>query len=273
MGNLEALSSHSIYTQNESVYFPDKVKPLLDKQEDSDEKKSNNPLTGEINDEAIISDEARNLLAQEEASKEAQETYTYGNSSDEQETEAEETTGTIAEEDSEEPQKAQNEEELSPEEKQAITELKTRDAKVKAHEQAHRAAAAGINASAPNYDYEVGPDGNKYAVAGEVNISFTQSSDPAENLTNAQTMKRAALAPADPSSTDRAVARHADQLIAEAKEQTLQEKQAEMKEKTVNEYSKTKEPEKTGTNPAVDTENNENTITSKTDELPTANYI
>ena len=42
--------------------------------------------------------------------------------------------------------------------------LKATDTEVKAHENAHKAAAGGLRTSAPNYEYETGPDGKKYAV-------------------------------------------------------------------------------------------------------------
>ena len=62
------------------------------------------------------------------------------------------------------------EEELTQQEQREVSELKTTDAEVKAHENAHKAAAAGLSTSAPNYEYETGPDGKEYAVAGDVNV-------------------------------------------------------------------------------------------------------
>ncbi len=114
--------------------------------------------------------------------------------------------------------------ELTPQEEQEVAELKITDAEVKAHEQAHKAAAGGLRTSAPNYEYETGPDGKKYAVAGDVNISYQHSQDPEVNLRNAQQLKASALAPADPSAQDRKVAAQADREIAEAR-QEIQEKQ------------------------------------------------
>lgn len=209
MENLGMISARSAYTNN-PVYG---VTEVSYKQKDFDEKKSSevSSLKDDINDEAVISDEAKALL-------EADEAYSKDNGS-ENETKSSDTS-----------QKTQDissfAQELTPAQKQQIAELKIRDSEVKAHEQAHLAAASGIGASAPHYDYEVGPDGKKYAVGGEVNISFTKSQNPSENLANAQTMKTAALAPAQPSGQDRAVAAKADRLIAEAK-QEIKEAQTE----------------------------------------------
>lgn len=117
----------------------------------------------------------------------------------------------------------QAKEELTTQEKQELAKLKITDAEVKRHENAHKAMAAGLQTSGPNYEYETGPDGKKYAVAGDVNISYQKSSDPEVNLKNAQKLKAAALAPADPSAQDRSVARKADMEIAKAKQEILEE--------------------------------------------------
>ena len=114
-------------------------------------------------------------------------------------------------------------EELTQQEKQEVSELKMTDTEVRAHENAHKAAAAGLTTSAPNYEYETGPDGKKYAVAGDVNVSYQHSDDPEVNLRNAQQLKASALAPADPSSQDRKVAAQADREIAQARQEILEE--------------------------------------------------
>ncbi len=127
--------------------------------------------------------------------------------------------------------------ELTQQEKQEVAKLKATDAEVKVHENAHKAAAGGLRTSAPNYEYETGPDGKKYAVAGDVNISYPNSSDPEENLKNAQQLKAAALAPAEPSSQDRKVAMKAEREIAKAR-QEIQEKR-QKNEKEVDENTNT----------------------------------
>ncbi len=120
--------------------------------------------------------------------------------------------------------------ELTQQEKQEVAKLKATDAEVKVHENAHKAAAGGLRTSAPNYEYETGPDGKKYAVAGDVNVSYSQSSDPEENLKNAQQLKAAALAPAEPSSQDRKVAMKAEREIAKARQEIQEERQKNEKE-------------------------------------------
>lgn len=113
---------------------------------------------------------------------------------------------------------------LTEEEKKQVEELKRRDREVKAHEQAHMAAAAGL-AGAPSYEYQSGPDGKRYAVGGEVGLRTSGSSDPEKALREAEIVKRAATAPADPSSTDRAVAAKASADINRLKAESVEQRQ------------------------------------------------
>lgn len=119
---------------------------------------------------------------------------------------------------------------LTEEERAQVDELKQTDRKVRAHEQAH-AAAGGAYASSPSYEYENGPDGNRYAIGGEVSIDVSPvSGDPEATIQKMEVVKRAALAPAEPSPQDRAVAAQADQTRlkaqAELREQNTEEQQA-----------------------------------------------
>jgi hypothetical protein len=98
-----------------------------------------------------------------------------------------------------------------------LEKLKQTDREVKAHEQAHMAAAGGIATSAPQYEYEKGSDGKMYAVGGEVNIKIAEESSPEQTVEKAQQVKKAALAPAEPSGQDRSVAQKAEQIIQNAK--------------------------------------------------------
>jgi hypothetical protein len=94
----------------------------------------------------------------------------------------------------------------TPEEQQKITELAMRDREVRAHEAAH-ASVGGIYAGAPSYSFARGPDGKNYAVSGEVSIDVSPvAGNPQATIDKAQIVRRAALAPAQPSSQDRAVA-------------------------------------------------------------------
>ncbi|WP_338364012.1 putative metalloprotease CJM1_0395 family protein [uncultured Pseudoalteromonas sp.] len=101
-------------------------------------------------------------------------------------------------------------------EQQQIKELKARDTEVRVHEQAH-ASVGGQYAGSPSYEYQRGPDGNNYAVGGEVQIDVSEiPGDPQATIDKMQTVRAAALAPAEPSSADRAIAADATQKMAAA---------------------------------------------------------
>ncbi len=117
--------------------------------------------------------------------------------------------------------------ELTEEERKIVAEMKARDAEVRRHEEAH-ARTGGQYAGAPSYQYDQGPDGKKYAVSGEVPIDVSPvAGDPAATIRKMETVKRAALAPAEPSSQDRAVAAKADQEKMQARAEQLQERREE----------------------------------------------
>ncbi|WP_208855212.1 putative metalloprotease CJM1_0395 family protein [Marinobacter algicola] len=97
-----------------------------------------------------------------------------------------------------------------------LTELKARDREVRAHEAAHQ-AVGGQYAGSISYVYERGPDGAQYAVGGEVSISTSPvRGDPQATIDKMRVVRAAALAPAEPSSQDRAVAAEAMQLMLQA---------------------------------------------------------
>jgi len=116
--------------------------------------------------------------------------------------------------------------ELSKEDQQKINELKKRDQEVKAHEQAHIAAGGAYVQGGAQLTYEKGPDGRRYAVGGEVSISTSKARTPEETITKAQVIRRAALAPADPSPQDRRVAAQASAMETSARRE-LSEAQRE----------------------------------------------
>ncbi|MGB9702115.1 MAG: putative metalloprotease CJM1_0395 family protein [Candidatus Kapaibacteriota bacterium] len=96
---------------------------------------------------------------------------------------------------------------LSPSEEKQVQELQKIDQKVKAHEQAHLAAGAGLVRGGASFEYTTGPDGKLYAVAGEVKIDISPvPGKPQETIQKMERVIAAALAPADPSPQDRAVA-------------------------------------------------------------------
>lgn len=106
----------------------------------------------------------------------------------------------------------------SPEERQVVQQLQARDREVRAHELAHVAAGAGLVRSGASFSYQRGPDGRFYAVGGEVGIdTSTVPGDPVATQRKAEQIQRAALAPAQPSGQDRAVAAQAARMAMEAR--------------------------------------------------------
>lgn len=105
-----------------------------------------------------------------------------------------------------------------------IDELKKIDRNVRAHEQAHLAAAGGLAMSGATFTYRRGPDGQQYAVGGEVSIDVSPGKTPQETINKAERIKAAALAPADPSAQDRSVASSAAQMQAQAQQELAQQK-------------------------------------------------
>ncbi|MCQ8887199.1 catalase [Pseudoalteromonas agarivorans] len=113
------------------------------------------------------------------------------------------------------PEEEQDQQQLELEQQQ-IEELKARDTEVRVHEQAH-ASVGGQYAGSPSYEYQRGPDGTNYAVGGEVQIDVSEiPGDPQATIDKMQTVRAAALAPAEPSSADRAIAADATQKMAAA---------------------------------------------------------
>lgn len=114
-------------------------------------------------------------------------------------------------------QQSQAEAALSLEQIKELEQLKARDREVRAHEMAHLAAAGGLAMSGASFTYQRGADGVNYAVGGEVKIDTSSGSTPEETIRKAQTIRAAALAPAEPSGQDFAVAAKAAQMAAEAR--------------------------------------------------------
>jgi hypothetical protein len=118
--------------------------------------------------------------------------------------------------------------ELTPAEEKLVRQLKERDQEVKTHEMAHLASAGQYARGGPTYSYQQGPDGRRYAIGGEVPIDVSKEKTPEETLQKMQAVKRAAMAPAEPSSTDRSVAAAASAMESQAR----QELQAEQTSRT-----------------------------------------
>lgn len=119
--------------------------------------------------------------------------------------------------------------ELTPDEERRVAELKRTDRQVRAHEQAH-AAVGGQHAGSPSYTFETGPDGRKYAVAGEVAIDTSPvPNDPEATIEKMEQVKAAATAPVEPSAQDRQVAAKAEATRIQASIE-LRHQQAEASE-------------------------------------------
>ena len=120
--------------------------------------------------------------------------------------------------------------ELSAQEKEQIAKLKAREREVQAHEQAHK-SAGGSHAGAIHYEYQTGPDGQRYAVGGSVPIDVSPvQGDPEATLTKMDQVARAATAPAQPSGADMNIAAKAAANAAQARAELAQQRYAESQE-------------------------------------------
>ncbi len=119
---------------------------------------------------------------------------------------------------------------LSPEARAEVAKLKARDLEVRQHEAAHAAVAGSLVTYGPAYTYQKGPDGVNYAIGGEVGIDTSPGRTPEETIERARRAQAAALAPAEPSGADLAVAAQAQQMEAQARSELAQQKAAQLKQ-------------------------------------------
>lgn len=128
--------------------------------------------------------------------------------------------------------------------------LKSRDTEVRTHEQAHMSAGAQHIAGSPTFTYQTGPDGKRYVIGGEVPIDISKEATPEETIAKMETVKRAALAPAEPSAADRQIASQASMKLAQAREElALQQRQEEQTKQTENDSAETESGEVSVTEP------------------------
>ena len=120
-----------------------------------------------------------------------------------------------------------NGEPLNQAEAREVAQLQRTDVEVRAHEQAHLTAAGHYARGGATFDYKEGPDGKRYAVAGEVAIDTSREADPAKTISKMAVVRAAALAPANPSPQDRRVAAKATSLITDAQTELRLEQLAE----------------------------------------------
>lgn len=118
---------------------------------------------------------------------------------------------------------------LTDEQQRVVDKLKQREAEVRAHEQAHQ-MAGGAYAGSPTYTTTQGPDGKRYITGGEVSIDVSPEDDPQATISKMEQVKRAALAPADPSSQDRAVAQQAEATKAQAQAELNKQRQEQLRD-------------------------------------------
>ncbi len=117
---------------------------------------------------------------------------------------------------------------LSPEAKAQVKELQQRDREVRAHEQAHVAAARQYVVGGINYTYTRGPDNKQYATGGSVSLDTSPvAGDPEATLEKARVLRSAALAPGSPSAQDQNVAAQASAMASEARTEKTQEQNEE----------------------------------------------
>lgn len=133
--------------------------------------------------------------------------------------------------------KAQTSESLTPAQKALIAELQATDTAVRAHESAHIAAGGGVIRSGAVFSYEKAPDAKLYAVAGEVGIDTSEGSSPEETIRKMETVRTAALAPADPSATDYQVASTASMLQLKAQLELSKMRQTELTQTLKERYT------------------------------------
>ena len=107
---------------------------------------------------------------------------------------------------------------LSPDAARQVQKLQERDREVRAHEQAHIAAGGQYVSGGASFSYQTGPDGRQYAIGGSVQIdSAPVPGNPEATEEKARAVRRAALAPASPSSTDQNVAAKAAAMESRAR--------------------------------------------------------
>lgn len=113
---------------------------------------------------------------------------------------------------------------LSEAEKQEIRQLQQRDHEVRRHEQAHIAAGGQYVKGGASFNYTRGPDGQMYATGGEVSIDVSPERTPEATIRKAQIVRKAALAPVDPSPQDRRVAAEATRMENQARQELTKQR-------------------------------------------------
>ncbi|MEK4423939.1 putative metalloprotease CJM1_0395 family protein [Solibacillus sp. FSL K6-1523] len=103
-------------------------------------------------------------------------------------------------------------EKLPPEVNKEINHLKQTEREVIAHENAHKAAGAGVTGGI-SYTHTKGPDDQRYITGGEVLIQMPSASESDSTISLLEKVRQAALAAAEPSAQDLRVAASASAQI------------------------------------------------------------
>ena len=171
------------------------VRTSESQQENSQRDKGSRKVEG---DRVVISEDARKALQQDQESKVEKKSLLPG-------------------------------QELDAQEERKVEKLKNRDAQVKRHEMAHKMAGGTVTGQIV-YEYTTGPDGTRYATGGHISIDTSTESTPEATVRKAATIRRAALAPSDPSPADRRVAQQAQRMATKARQEISEEQRKEMAE-------------------------------------------
>jgi|GEM_PF-1321990 len=132
-------------------------------------------------------------------------------------------------EEAQQPKKANGGGGLTSEQQQQVEQLRRIDAQVRAHEAAHQATGGNL-VGGITFTYQMGPDGKQYAVGGDLPVDMsTSGSDPSTIISKMRQIESAAMAPADPSGQDFAVAAQAAQIESEARMELMQIRSDELK--------------------------------------------
>ena len=168
----------------------------------------------------------------------------------------------------EEPSHQASAEKLTPNDLRVIADLQLRDREVRAHEAAHKAVGGG-HVGGASYTYQQGPDGRQYAIGGEVSVNMSSAgSNPEAIIAKMNQIRAAALAPADPSSQDHAVAAAASAITEQARETIRNQERNERAEAAVKEQAAKEQTAKEQAR--SDTEESQNITESDLDLLGSA---
>jgi hypothetical protein len=108
--------------------------------------------------------------------------------------------------------------EMTLEQANELKRMQTQADKVVSHEGAHAMVGGTLMLGGPVYQYELGPDGEVYETAGQSRIDMSPiAGNPQGTIFKMQHVKRAAMAPLNPSGADRVVASQADQIENQAR--------------------------------------------------------